>query len=709
MLRLLEASSMDRKAYRESLAEILDGLDRFNIDADKETIRIFSELRRDIAGQIAELGDSPSAALYQRSLEGIDEAMTGFANRWGIRFDVLQQAGFQIGTELATTPIETGLDQTGLLSFVRGGPSIDQLRILTLFRTDLVGGLTQELHKRIRMEITGVAAGAKTAGQAADAIGRNLTDANHFTTIAHRARAIVVTEVGRAQSLGTQYAQTEAAKVVPGLRKSWLNAHLPGARETHIAAENRYREGGLIGPIEVDEPFAVAGFDALYPRDPSLPAKETVHCHCVSISVIVDSAVTPEPVDPAAPEPEPLTPPDAARQEDDLAQLPAREVENRARYERLKAPLEKPAGWSKMANTKRLRWLEDQMEADWPIGEEFRTEATITKTELVEYGSRKRRRNVSTREPRTPGDDLPTTFDLAGMDADTVFGSMNQLRGLAVAFPEVAEQLAYVGGYRGAKAAEWKIRTSGRGGQFRGEYAHASVDGRRLALAPSWYADATKMSSHLNYDWEQGFHPIGGIESVITHEWGHHVQSWIRRNANQTFVPGADPGDGFGTVGNTFSLLEKEFARGGPDGPGGYIDISRYGLKSGEEAFAETFVVWWYRRHNQTFPVLAQATNPITGTRIAGEIEKISDDLPHPAFADRYDKHGVGERWLDRIGRYWNLLYGTRVANLPSVNDFPIVPQISETALAEYNRLRDQLLSDLGGEFGSIRYRGSPP
>lgn len=302
VVRLREASELDRVAYRARLRRILDSIDNLNDTADRDTIALFAELRRNVVAHIADLGDTPSATQYQRARAGIDETITAWAERFGVRTDELADQGFALGEELVTGPLA---DAGAVIDVAGLGVTTDQARILGQFRADLIGGVTDDLRRRITVEIAGVATGAATVSDAVKNIGRNLTDRNHFSTITHRARAIVVTEVGRAQALATQASQTKAAEQIPGLRKRWINAHLPGARTTHLAVESATAPGGDPGPIPIDGEFTVNGTKALYPRDPSLPASESVNCHCVSVTVITDTVLA----DPLAP----LTANDEAR------------------------------------------------------------------------------------------------------------------------------------------------------------------------------------------------------------------------------------------------------------------------------------------------------------------------------------------------------------------------------------------------------------
>lgn len=699
MPRILEASRMDREAYRQSLREITDNLDNLNANADRAVVDLFSGLRRQTADILSDLGDSPSGPLYQRTLDGIDSAINDFAERWGIRLDVLQQEGFAVGEELAARPLEqatAAFDGSETIQIARLGPTTDQLRILAQFRADLIQGATDELRKRVRNEVAAVAVGARSFTDAASAIGRNLTDRNHFSTVMHRARAITVTELGRAQSLATQATQERAAEDVTNLRKRWLNAHLPGARATHLAAEARYAEGGPVGPIPVNEPYAVGGFDAMYPHDPSLPARESVHCHCVSISVLIDPSVTPEEEDPAPTEEEPLTDQDAERLADEEPELTPIQRENIERFERLAQPLERPKGWSKMTKKDKLAWLENAMEEDFPLGEEWRDSARVPRTETTTLPSgRKRRRVVYDTVPKVKGTPLQTAFDLTDMDPEAAFGSMNELRRLSRSFPEVAERLAYVGTYRGAKGAEWKIRKKN---QFGGEYAHASVDGRRLALSPSpkFFGNLDNLEGHVSWDYGTDFHPVGGAESVLIHEFGHHVENWLSRNSSKSLIPTGVRADTFGTISTIKNQLTQTFALGGPDGPGGYLDMGRYALKSTHEGWAETFAAYWYRKHDIEWEWRVHDR----GGRATGEVIQMRG--ARPSYGEAYDRGaGKGEAWLDRFGRFMDTLSTTRLEEMPSINDLTDFRSLSDADKALHMDLRRKLIEDLGGPLPS--------
>lgn len=289
MLRLAEAAPVDPQEYASQLYDLLAKLGTLTGEAETGMIEILEEARARIEIQIAEIPwDSPSRVMLERAKAGVDQTMANLAEKMGTTVADLQAQGHAIGVDLAIKPLggERGFE------VVAANVTLDQLQIMQAYSADLVQDISDQLRKRINGEITSVIVGAKTPFAAAKAIGKNLVDPNHFSSIAHRARAIVVTEVGRAQSLGTQAAQDALQRALfdagdpTEVRKRWLNAHLPGARATHLEAEARYAPDGEKGPIPVNAFYEVGGFKAYYPKDPSLPPSESVHCHCVSLTVL---------------------------------------------------------------------------------------------------------------------------------------------------------------------------------------------------------------------------------------------------------------------------------------------------------------------------------------------------------------------------------------------------------------------------------------
>ena len=93
----------------------------------------------------------------------------------------------------------------------------------------------------------------------------------------YQARRVAITEVLRAHSV----AREEAIQQSPACEeKEWRHtgAHKNTPRPNHVAMDGQL--------VKKDEPFVLKGKDGntyypMYPRDPLLPAGESVNCHCI--------------------------------------------------------------------------------------------------------------------------------------------------------------------------------------------------------------------------------------------------------------------------------------------------------------------------------------------------------------------------------------------------------------------------------------------
>lgn len=285
---LRRSAGMDASEYRREILRLTRSLDRLDVETVRRTVAALEAAQSTVRDILLSLPDgSPSKVIYERAAAGIAQTLDDMSRTLTGLLGESTVAAYETGIRVGVGPLEAMFN--GVSSAVPGY----QATIAANLLPELIGGITSEAAKRIGLEISSVQIGAKTPLQAAEAIGRNLTSRNHFSTIGHRARAIVVTENGRAASIGGQYAQQELARQVaddPALEvtvlKRWVNSHLPGSRATHLAAEARYAPGGTVGPIPVDATYTINGVEALYPHDPSLPASESVSCKCQSRTYI---------------------------------------------------------------------------------------------------------------------------------------------------------------------------------------------------------------------------------------------------------------------------------------------------------------------------------------------------------------------------------------------------------------------------------------
>ena len=103
----------------------------------------------------------------------------------------------------------------------------------------------------------------------------------------HRARTTAVTEMLRAHSVAQQEAITQNPAVED---KMWVHTggHRNKPRQNHVNMD------GVI--VRKDQPFSLTGADGneyypMYPRDPELPAGESINCHCIHQGIASEDAL----------------------------------------------------------------------------------------------------------------------------------------------------------------------------------------------------------------------------------------------------------------------------------------------------------------------------------------------------------------------------------------------------------------------------------
>jgi len=124
---------------------------------------------------------------------------------------------------------------------------------------------------------------------------------------------IARTETMRASNAGTYNLYMESGEVE---LKEWLAAHDRRTRDTHVQADATYREGGSIGPIPMNEPFIVGGFQMMYPLDGSMGAdiREMANCRCTMAPVLYE-------FEEEEPQPEQVSQPTFEEVRDSLARI----------------------------------------------------------------------------------------------------------------------------------------------------------------------------------------------------------------------------------------------------------------------------------------------------------------------------------------------------------------------------------------------------
>ena len=100
----------------------------------------------------------------------------------------------------------------------------------------------------------------------------------------YKARRVAVTEVLRAHSVAQQEAFMQSPAVY---EKMWKHTgeYRNEPRENHVEMDGTR--------VRKDEPFELTGadgaiYECMYPRDVSLPASESINCHCICQPVVSD-------------------------------------------------------------------------------------------------------------------------------------------------------------------------------------------------------------------------------------------------------------------------------------------------------------------------------------------------------------------------------------------------------------------------------------
>ena len=146
--------------------------------------------------------------------------------------------------------------------------------------------LGQLMKINTHQQITDIIQRTIDQGEGIETLTRKIMDGG-WRNEHYQARRVAVTEVLRAHSV----AREEAIQQSPSTdRKEWRHtgAHKNKPRPNHVDMDGQI--------VPKDKPFELQGRDGvvyhpMYPRDPILPASETVNCHCIHRGVAADDAL----------------------------------------------------------------------------------------------------------------------------------------------------------------------------------------------------------------------------------------------------------------------------------------------------------------------------------------------------------------------------------------------------------------------------------
>jgi hypothetical protein len=234
--------------------------------------------------------------------------------------------------------------------------------------------------------------------------------------------------------------------------------------------------------------------------------------------------------------------------------------------------------------------------------------------------------------------------DFRGVHSSYLTRVVSQWNEMAHEYPAVARGITYFGTYVEKQKMPEALRQAATG--FHGEFAHAwyvpgrgpyAADERVLALNPGWFASPERLEEALKSSVAAGFHPAGcdTVESIITHEFGHHVHYWYQRvDASEAWAEVVAP-SGWGLTKDTFNMWWGAWS----DTTARQL-VSIYGSTRPSEGFAEAFAALhhapagWSNEYADSLRELLAITGP-NARRYARPQYRWLDELPTAGNARR--------------------------------------------------------------------------
>jgi HK97 family phage portal protein len=204
-------------------------------------------------------------------------------------------------TKALEAQVELGYDSQLVLPFnlpnrseleaLRARNAKDRRETLELRSIQSFDRMTQTTTEKVMSTIEQGVSDGKTIPEISKDVSETLSGAVSDS----RVNTIVRTETLTAVSLGQAAAMQDAAKVVPNLKKAWVNAGdervrgNPGGLSPNSEADHWQMQGQV---QDYDKPFVDprSGTKLMFPRDPSGGPSDVINCRCSFIMVPEDDA-----------------------------------------------------------------------------------------------------------------------------------------------------------------------------------------------------------------------------------------------------------------------------------------------------------------------------------------------------------------------------------------------------------------------------------
>ena len=195
--------------------------------------------------------DEMEKALYDLFYQQFDELLRRFTKQWIISADA--ELGEAVDDRI-TRPAE---------AFIKGWSQ----------------QLADIMHLNTKDGIEKILLDAQEQNQTIDEVAQAIADSG-IRECGYRSRRVAVTEVLRVE----EYAHQEARIQNPSCyKKEWVHTGAAHPRENHVAINGQQ--------VFKREPFTLTGrnggtYYPMCPRDTSLPAEESINCHCTTLDVV---------------------------------------------------------------------------------------------------------------------------------------------------------------------------------------------------------------------------------------------------------------------------------------------------------------------------------------------------------------------------------------------------------------------------------------
>lgn len=197
-------------------------------------------------------------------------AIDAATDKLRLRYQAAQQSNLSnvwlAGIDMIAAPIAAAGISVGLTTI-----PMTTLELAQGYSANLIGGLSADLRKRVVSEVQLGLLGAKTPYDVMKALGMSLTDKGAFKSIAARAEAITLTEMGRVHSAGRQLRANALVDLHPEITwvKRWHSSHKAHPRPVHASLNK--------STVPINENFVGR---IPYPHAPGLEAADVVNCGC---------------------------------------------------------------------------------------------------------------------------------------------------------------------------------------------------------------------------------------------------------------------------------------------------------------------------------------------------------------------------------------------------------------------------------------------